>query len=165
MNGFDYAVLFVMLCSLVLGVWRGFVREIFALLSWVVAFWVSSDFGWMGVGAAGLVFDDPGLKAIAGYALVFIGVLLLCSGVGALFRLMVTAAGLGLTDRVLGSVFGLARGLLMVLAGVLVCGLTPLPKSPWWQAAKLAPPLETAVLAAKPWLPDGLASRIRYPLR
>lgn len=165
MTGFDYAVLMVCGVSLSLGLWRGFVREVVALVSWTLAFWVAKEFGYAGVAAVSNVFDDPLVQTTLGYALVFIGVLLLCSGVAALIRMLITAAGMGLTDRVLGGLFGFARGILIVMLGVLVCGFTSLPQKNWWQEASFAPPLETAVLATKPWLPDGIASKIRYPLR
>ncbi len=165
MTAFDYIVLGVGGLSLILGLWRGFVREVISLVSWVLAFWAAKQFGEYGTQAASRVFDDPWVQTAIGYALVFIGVLLLCAGVGALIRMLVSAAGLGLTDRVLGGVFGFARGLLVLMLVVLVCGATSLPEQPWWQESKLAPPLETAVLATKPWLPDGIASKIRFPLR
>ncbi|MEY3202309.1 MAG: hypothetical protein RIR70_1859 [Pseudomonadota bacterium] len=165
MTGFDYAVMTVAGISLVLGIWRGFVREVMSLAAWALAFWAASEFGHAGAVAVSRVFMDPLVQTVLGYALVFVGVLLFCSGLIALVRMLITAAGLGLTDRVLGGVFGLTRGVFITLLAVLVCGLTDLPKNPWWQDAKLAPPLETAVLATKPWLPEGLASKIRYPLR
>ena len=79
-----------------------------------------------------------------------------------LLSAMLRAAGLGLADRILGASFGVARGLLIVLAAVLVAGMTALPKSQWWRDARLAPPLETAVIAAKPWLPEQMGKRIHY---
>ena len=72
------------------------------------------------------------------------------------------SAGLGWADRTLGAVFGAGRGVLVALILVLIGGLTPLPKEVWWREATLAPPLETAVIAAKPWLPAEVAKRIRY---
>jgi membrane protein required for colicin V production len=72
------------------------------------------------------------------------------------------AIGLGPLDRFLGAVFGIARGVLVVAATVLVGGLTALPQQAWWRDAWLAPPFETAVLAIKPWLPPAVAKRIKY---
>jgi membrane protein required for colicin V production len=79
-----------------------------------------------------------------------------------LISLLLKAAGLGLLDRLLGAGFGVLRGVLVVLAAVLVAGMTPLPKAVWWRDAMLAPPLETVIIAAKPWLPEDAAKRIRY---
>jgi len=76
--------------------------------------------------------------------------------------MILKAAGLAMVDRLLGAGFGILRGVLIVLVGVLLAGMTALPKSQWWRNAWLAPPLETAVIAAKPWLPADVAKRIHY---
>jgi membrane protein required for colicin V production len=75
---------------------------------------------------------------------------------------MVKALGLSLSDRLLGMFFGLARGVLLVMMLVAAGGMTSAPQQLWWKEAALAPPLETAVLVAKPWLPDDLAKKIRF---
>jgi membrane protein required for colicin V production len=72
------------------------------------------------------------------------------------------AAGLGVLDRFLGGVFGALQGIAILLALVVAGGLTSLPQQPWWRDAVSAPPLETAALASKPYLPPELAKRIRY---
>ncbi len=75
---------------------------------------------------------------------------------------LIHAAGLGFVDRFLGSIFGVLRGVLLILAFVFVAGLTALPRADWWQNSALAPPFVVAVLALKPWLPDRLAERLDY---
>jgi membrane protein required for colicin V production len=65
-------------------------------------------------------------------------------------------------DRTLGAVFGLARGALVVVVGVLVAGLTAVPASPGWRNAWLSPPFEQLALSARAWLPDTVKSNIRY---
>ena len=130
-------------------------------------------------GAVGASFDgmvaEPVLRYAAGFLIVLIGMLVLFAAGRLLLSAMLRAAGLGLADRILGASFGVARGLLIVLAAVLVAGMTALPKSQWfrhhvgifaesqwWRDARLAPPLETAVIAAKPWLPEQMGKRIHY---
>ena len=105
---------------------------------------------------------DPAIRALAGCALVFVGVLVIMSLLRLAVHGMVKALGLSLSDRLLGMFFGLARGVLVVMALVAAGGLTSAPQQPWWKQATLAQPLETAVLVAKPWLPDDLAKRIRF---
>ncbi|HNJ77630.1 MAG TPA: CvpA family protein, partial [Azospira sp.] len=72
------------------------------------------------------------------------------------------ALGLTAVDRLLGVVFGLARGMLIVLIAVAVGGMTSAPKERWWRDAALSEPLETAVLASRPWLPPEAAKRIHF---
>jgi membrane protein required for colicin V production len=74
----------------------------------------------------------------------------------------VRASGLAPADRALGSVFGLVRGLIIVLVVVLLAGLTPLPREAFWREAALSGPFETAALALRPYLPGGLAQRMKY---
>jgi len=159
---FDYAVIGIVALSLALGLWRGVVSELIALAAWVLAVMAALEFG----GEAGnfLFFKiaDPAIRALAGCALVFVVVLVAMSLVRLAVHSMVKALGLSLSDRLLGMFFGVARGVLVVMALVAAGGLTSAPQQAWWKQAALAPPLETAVLAAKPWLPDELAKRIRF---
>jgi membrane protein required for colicin V production len=102
------------------------------------------------------------LRAVVAYLVIFLGVLLLSGLIGMLLAKLFHAAGLGFTDRAVGALFGLVRGALVVFVGVMLAGLTGLPKEPFWREAALSGPVETAVLAAKPLLPRDLAQRIRY---
>ena len=162
MATFDYVVLGIVAISLVLGLWRGVVSELIALAAWVMAFMAALEFG---APAGKLIFTgitDPAIRALAGCVLIFVGVLVLMSLVRLAVRSMVKALGLSLSDRLLGMFFGLARGMLLVMLLVAAGGMTSAPQQPWWKEATLAPPLETAVLVAKPWLPDDLAKKIRF---
>jgi membrane protein required for colicin V production len=78
---------------------------------------------------------------------------------------LVRAIGLGFVDRTLGAVVGIARGVVIVVLGVLLAGLTTLPHELWWQNAVLAPPLVTAALSLRPWLPKPFAEKLDFGLR
>ena len=162
MTAFDYAVLALIGASVLLGLWRGVASEMLALVAWVAGFVAARQFGReVGVLYAPWI-ADPALMMAAGFATVFLTVLVVFALGRFVVSLLLRAVGLGVLDRLLGAVFGVARGVLMALAAVLVGGMTSLPKEPWWQGAVLAPPLETAVIAAKPWLPPDVTKRIRY---
>jgi membrane protein required for colicin V production len=161
MTWFDYAVICIVGLSVLLAVFRGVVREIAALAGWAAAFVLSSLFAqdlarWL-PGAL-----SPMLKAVVAYLAIFLGVLLLSGLAGVLLAKLFRVAGLGFTDRAVGALFGLARGVLIVFVGVMLAGTTSLPKEPYWREAVLSGPVETAVLAARPALPKDLAQRIRY---
>ena len=133
-----------------------------ALAAWVVAFFVTrAEASQVAQWLVGQI-AEPGMRLAAAYVIIFITVLLLFSIARKIISMLLSAAGLGLLDRLLGAFFGIFRGVLVVLAGVMVAGMTPLPKSVWWQESVLAPPLETAVLAARPWLPAEAVKRIRF---
>jgi membrane protein required for colicin V production len=79
-----------------------------------------------------------------------------------LISVLVRSVGLGFADRVLGSLFGFVRGLLVVLMVVLAAGFTALPQEPFWRKAVLSKHLETAAMMVLPWLPQELSQRINY---
>lgn len=162
MTVFDYVVIGIVSLSLLFGLWRGVVGEILALVAWVLGVFAAIEFGAaVGQGIfAGIA--DQSLRTLAGCVVVFIGVLVAMSLVRLVVRNMVKALGLSVSDRLLGMFFGLARGVLVTMVLVGLGGMTSAPKQPWWQDAMLSPPLETAVLVARQWLPDDLAKRIRF---
>jgi membrane protein required for colicin V production len=159
---FDYAVLAVIAASLLLGMWRGVVSEILGLAAWVLAFFVAREFALPISQFFSGVLPDKGMQYLAGFAAVFVTVLVVVGVARLIVSFLLRAVGLGLLDRMLGAVFGIARGALVVSLAVLLGGLTPLPREPWWKNAVFAPPLETAALAARPWLPESMAQKIKY---
>lgn len=162
MTIFDYVVIGIVAVSLLMGLWRGVVGELIALAAWVMAFLAAVEFGG-GVGQKLFrTLGDPGVQALAGFAAVFFGILVLMALVRMAAGGLIRVLGLSVSDRLLGLLFGAGRGLLIAMALVAAGGMTAAPSQPWWREASLAPPLETAVLAAKPWLPPDLAKRIRF---
>lgn len=162
MTLFDYVALGIVSLSLLFGLWRGVVGEILALVAWAIGIVAAIQFGSQ-VGQA--VFSgvtDPAIRTLAGCVTIFVGVLVAMSLVRMAVRSMVKALGLSASDRLLGMLFGLARGVLVSMVLVGLGGMTAAPKQSWWKDATLSPPLETAVLVARQWLPGDLAKRIRF---
>lgn len=162
MSGFDIAVLSVVGISMLIGVIRGAVREVLALAGWVAAFllarWLASDVAvWLPD-----AIPSQGLRHLAAFIIVIVSVLLLVTLISAAASSAIRSLGLGTFDRGLGLVFGLARGLLIVLMFVLAAGLTNLPRQNFWQNAMLSAPLETAARRLAGFLPEAYAKRIRY---
>lgn len=162
MTAFDAVVLLVVGLSVVLAFVRGFVREVLALVAWGVALILA--FRYSGIGAGWVPGHDlgPAVKQAIAFAAILIGTLIAGGLLGLLVAKALRAAGLGFVDRLLGAAFGFARGAVLVLLGVLIAGLTTLPRAPWWQHAALARPVETAALAVAGWLPRAWADRLDY---
>ena len=162
MTYFDYVIITIMLASMLLGVWRGVVGEIIALTAWILAFLAAR---WFGAEVAQAFFTgivDPVLRLVAAWVTIFVVVLILMALLRLAVRGLLKALGLSLSDRLLGIIFGVVRGLASVLALVIVGGMTSLPKEKWWAGAYFSAPLETAVLACRPWLPPDISKRIRF---
>ena len=105
---------------------------------------------------------SPELRIAAAYVAIFAGSLMATALVGLLLSRIVKAVGLGGVDRMLGALFGAARGLLIVLAAALVAGLTSAPRQAFWRDSASGPLLVQAALALKPLLPQTFAERLRY---
>ena len=162
MTPFDLAILSVLLLSTLFAFLRGFVRESIALVSWIVGFAAAFAFA-PKVGA--WIPEIPGHPALR-YLIAFAAIVIAALVAGALIAMplakVIHAAGLGFVDRFLGSIFGVLRGVLLVVAFVLVAGLTTLPRADWWQNSALVPPFVVAALELKPWLPERWAERLDY---
>ncbi len=158
----DHAVLAIVGFSVLLSVLRGLVREVLALAAWAIAFIVARLFG--GDLAALMPPEIPGeeLRWLAGFVTLFLAVLLAMSLVAVGVSQLVRSAGLSVEDRLLGAVFGLLRGVLVVTVLALVAGATALPRQPVWRDAALRPLLELAAQGVKGWLPPALAQHIKY---
>jgi membrane protein required for colicin V production len=154
MAALDWFFAVVLCVSLLLGVWRGLVFEMLSLAAWVAAFFVAQWFAadvaqWLPMTGAA----EP-LRYAAGFLLTFM-VAAFAGGLVALFvKKLVTVVGLAPVDRVLGSVFGLVRGLVLLLALAVVVAMTPLKNSVWWNESVGAGFLSVALKGLKPLVPQ-----------
>lgn len=138
-------VLIVLLClaSGAFGYWRGFAKEAVALATWLAAIWLAWRFTWLVEPWLGEWLAAPELKVWTARVILFV-LVLIAGGVAAWFaRTLIRATGLTSTDRMLGGLFGIARGVLVVGLLVLVLQFTGLDEDPWWQRARLKAPSES----------------------
>jgi len=162
MTIFDFVVLIIIVVSVLLSIVRGIVRESLSLAGWVVAYMVAKIFAKDFVTVLPLSITDESLRMVVSFSAVFLVVLIVMSMVTMLASVLIRTVGLGSADRLLGALFGFARGLLVVLLLVLSAGLTALPQELFWRKALLSKPLETGVIMIMPWLPRGLSRRVNY---
>lgn len=158
MTGVDWIVLAVVLVSLLLGAWRGFVYEVLSALAWLAAFLVAQWFA--PEVAVRLPLGDTAapLRFALAFGLVFIVVAFAGGMFAALFKKAIGAVGLRPVDRVLGMVFGLARALMLLLAMVVLARLVPaFGTSPAWRGSVSAPWLNELLVRITPMLPDTFA--------
>jgi len=154
MTVFDYAFLSILGLSAALGLMRGVVSEVLGLVGWILAWVVATRYADTAMAQFENVISDPRWRMVAVFALILFAVLLVVSLAKLFLRRLLRAVGLGATDRFFGMVFGVLRGLVIVLGVVWVGGLIGMSSEPWWQQAKFAPQLERAVNEVKLWLPE-----------
>lgn len=159
---FDYGVAFILVASALIGVLRGLVREVLALVGWVVAFVLAYHFG--GVAAKWMPESLPGgelARSALGFLTVFFGTWIVSALAGAVLGQLLETTGLKPADRGLGLVFGLARGVLIVMLIVVLAGLTKLPEEPFWRDAVSRPYVIQAMGELRQWLPPDLARYVK----
>jgi membrane protein required for colicin V production len=138
MQGADYIIVGIIGFSVICGAVRGFVREVAALLAWVIGIWVAWRFSGFLYPYLGGVLDEPTQKAWAARVIVLFIVLVVGNLIGMLLAwIMHTAAGLGLMDRGLGALFGFCRAAVMIGFLVIVGHALELDGEPWWTHARL----------------------------
>ena len=147
---------------MLLSVLRGFVREVLALASWVIAFVAASMLSGTVAGWLAGVIQNESWRALTAFAAVFLTTLIGMSLLALAISKLMRKAGLGLEDRLLGGFFGFARGILIVTVLVLLGGLTSAPRLPAWNEAMLSPPLEALAGKLRPWLPQIVSSNLSY---
>ena len=162
MTAFDYVLLFLLVGFMLISMTKGLVREVISLVSWVVAFYVATHYGdilipWLPSAVSGDV-----MRMIVAFIVLFIGTRIVMAILARLVNVVLHATGLTLLDRFLGALFGLAKGALVALALVLVCGMTKIPEQPFWKNAMFSPMAVQAAKMAMPYLPDYFVEYIHF---
>jgi len=132
LNWADWTLIIIIALSGLMSLKRGFIKEALSLATWVVAFVVARRFHANFQTLLSGSIDEPVIQVIAAFSLLFIGTLLIGAGVNFVVGALIRLTGLTPIDRMLGIVFGLARGLILSIVMVAVLRLTPMVESDWW---------------------------------
>jgi len=159
---FDYIVLFILISSVIISTMRGLVKEILSLVGWIAAFVVANAFGAKLAPMLPSVIPGESLRLIVAFIALFLGVRVLMGLLALAIGALIEATGLSLADRGLGGLFGLGRGIVIVLAGVILCGMTSIPQQDFWKNALLSPMAETGARTVKPFLPAAFAQHVQF---
>ena len=153
----DYVFIAILAFSLLLGIWRGLVREAISLAALIAAFVLTALYApdlahWLEPH-----IESPLGRILVANVLIFLSVLMVGALVAWLASRIVKGAGLGSFDRMLGGAFGIARGVLVLTVLALVVQLTSLHREPVVQQSKLLPALQPlaedlARIAPADWL-------------
>lgn len=156
----DWVLLALLFLSVLLGLWRGLMFEVLSVAGWVAAFllaqaWADDVVPWLPIEKVA-----PPLQIAIGFALVFICVAFVGGVIAWGVQKLVASVGLRPVDRVLGGAFGLARGVVILLAVALVITITQLQSAAWWKGSATAGVLTATLHDLKPLLPDPVARYI-----
>jgi membrane protein required for colicin V production len=133
----DYLIVGIIGISALIGLARGLIREVVSLVVWVAAVYVA----WMyhREVADQLIpwISTPSVRVVLAFVILVLTVLIAGTLVGYLLSTLVEKTGLTGTDRLLGSLFGAGRGVVLVAMLVFLGALTPLHEDPWWKQSAL----------------------------
>lgn len=159
---FDAIVFAVVLISAVLAMARGFVREVLSVASWVLAALAAFYFYDALLPLLEPYFSNQTIAIIISAAVIFFVALIVLTFITIKIADMVIDSRVGPVDRLLGFIFGAARGvLLLVIAFFFFTWLVPLADQPTWIAnAQSRPILENLGRSLVAVLPDDIESTL-----
>lgn len=158
----DFTLIGLVFISVVLGLLRGFIKEVFSLSFWILASWVSLRFS-----REFSVFLVSAISPASARMLAsFVALFAITLGFGGLIGFLLSALAknnrLSFMDRFGGMVLGVIRGMVSVTVIVMLAGWTPLPKDSWWKQSTLIPPFQLLAVWLRDHMSLGMAEYIKY---
>jgi len=153
MNCIDASILIITVLSCIFGLWRGLVREIFSLVTWIFALLVARRYSEIVANFLFSSFDNLTIRYVAAFALIFIIVMMLGTFLNFLLSKLLLFTGLKFVDRLMGGVFGLARGVIISFIGLFVSSFF-FSQAQIWQESKLIPYGQTMIEISRAFIQD-----------
>lgn len=163
MNSFDLVIIGILAIFAAIGAWRGLLRELISMLTWVLAVILA----WFYAAPLARFFNgviaDAALRQLASFVLIFVMVFALgLVASWAVHKYLPTKRAFRLANTALGGLVGAARGGVVIIVVFLVAGLTPFPQRDWWRESAIAPVFERAAVYVAGYIPRDIAQHIRY---
>ncbi len=162
MTIFDYAVLVIVGLSIIISMMRGLLAEVLSIMGWIAAFFVARTYSSQLAPMMPTEIPTESLRILASFVTLFVATFLVTSLLAIALTTIFKKIGLGWLNRLLGGLFGFARGMLIVCIFVFLAGLTSIPKDERWRNAMFSSPIEALVIKLLPWIPEGIAKHIKY---
>ncbi len=135
----DYLLIAIVCVSAIISIFRGFVKEALSLASLILAIWAAAQFGPQMGDLIGGSIESATLRAWLGRVVLLVGILFAGGMVSWLISELLDSSGLSGTNRAVGMIFGLARGIVLAGVFVLLLDFAGFSESSWWKESKLIP--------------------------
>jgi membrane protein required for colicin V production len=160
MNWLDFGIIVLIGMSVLMGIIRGFVREAMSLVTWVTAIvigftyceWVANN--WLA--SITMIF----LRYLVAFILLALFTLIMGGILSYVISKLINFTGFGVTDRIIGTVFGFARGAAIVAIVILFAGSSPIAKDKIWVESQLVPRLQPLSIWMKERVPEDLMKKL-----
>lgn len=162
MSWFDIAILCVILLSSLISLVRGFVKESISLATWLIAGFIALNYYLVFSQVLSPYIESPTISQGVAFGVLFIATLVVGAIINYMVSQLVNKTGLSGTDKMLGIIFGAARGILIVSMVILFAGLTPMPAEAWWQESVLVEHFMSIALWIRDLLPEDMADRFSF---
>jgi membrane protein required for colicin V production len=147
--------------SALLGLLRGFVKDVLSMVAWAAAGWVGYRFNAQ-IADLFTSIDVPSARGLVAFLVLFMGTLLSIGLVNFILGRLISATGFGGTDRVLGVVSGGIRGVLAVWFIVFLLGVTTVPSDPWWKQSSFLPHFQALAVWSLQYFPPSIAQAVTF---
>lgn len=154
----DWVILGIVFVSVIVSFFRGFLREAISLATWFFAFFAAIKFSPILDNLLSSLISHHTTRFIVSTVSIFVVVLIIGMLINKLANSIVKTAGLGFFDKILGIIFGAARGLLFVIIILLVVIESPYQESSWFKQSQLAPHFKQPVSYFIDLLPKNIRS-------
>ena len=166
MNEADFVICAVLLVSTVVGVSRGVVREILAIVGWAVAIFLALNYSPELARVIPLESLGTAVRTACAAVIIVVLTLFTCGLFGKICSRLLAAAAITFEDRAIGSVFGFARGVVVVCLAVFLLGMTSAVRTGQWRNSVLIVPCERIIDFTMPYMPETIVEmRKRYSVR
>ena len=158
----DYAIIAIILISTIISLFRGFMKEIVSLVIWIVAFILAFHYSAVVSDEFKTHIASDSLRLTVSFVLILIVVLLIGAVIKFIMNRIKSNNEVGVTDRILGTILGLVRGIFLVVMLLLLGELTTFNQTSAWQNSVLIPYLEFLVTWSKHLIPNDFMQYISF---
>jgi membrane protein required for colicin V production len=137
-NQVDIVILIITVLSSAFGLWRGLIKEVLSLLTWIAALLVSRVYSEPLAGLMTGVIENDGIRYVSAFAILFVIVMMFGTFLNFLMSKLLNVTGLKLADRLLGAGFGVARGVIIVLVIMFITSMF-VSETERWQQSRFVP--------------------------
>lgn len=138
-NWVDYFIFAVIIISTLISLMRGFISEAISLVTWIIAVIIAIKFA----SPLSVLFSDliktPSLRLMVSFIVLFVVIIIIGAIITHLLSMVINNSGLSGTNRLIGMLFGFARGVLLIAILILFAQFTSVPKDTWWTKSQLIP--------------------------
>lgn len=159
----DFVILGIVIIGVIVGIWRGFSAESFAIFTWLIALSVSLNFDKDFVRFMPMISgDNPAVKSAGAFIALLMITLVVAAMIGFLLGTFGSGHRVGFFSRLGGMIMSFVRSVILITVLVMLAGTTALPKDSWWQESKLLSPFQLLAVGLRDHVPSGIAEYVKY---